>query len=138
MVCYSFYSTLFSRSVAHVRRLQGILLTYNFYEEGLGYVQGMSDLCAPLYVISEASESWTFWCFVSVMNRTKENFLADQSGMSRKLITLQELIKVMDPELYIHFAKSDNLNMFFCFRWILVNFKREFNFNDILTLWEVS
>lgn len=122
----------------HVRKLQGILLTYNFYEQGLGYVQGMSDLSAPLYVISEAKESTTFWLFVSVMNRTKENFAADQKGMSRKLMTLQDLIKVMDPELYDHFKGSDNLNMFFCFRWILVIFKREFLFSDIITLWEVS
>ena len=97
----------------------------------------MSDLSAPLYVISEANESYTFWCFVSVMNRTKENFSADQKGMSRKLMSLQDLIKVMDPELYKHFKQTDNLNMFFCFRWILVVFKREFPFNDIITLWEV-
>jgi len=27
--------------------------------------------------------------------------------------------------------------MFFCFRWLLLNFKREFPFNDVLVLWEV-
>ncbi|KAG8706589.1 GTPase activating protein, partial [Ceratobasidium sp. 395] len=34
----------------HVDRLGTILLTYNLYERELGYVQGMSDLCAPIYV----------------------------------------------------------------------------------------
>lgn len=34
-----------------------------------GYVQGMSDLCAPLYVVMDAEEELTFWCFVEVMNR---------------------------------------------------------------------
>lgn len=34
-----------------------------------GYVQGMSDLCAPVYVVSGADEAVTFWCFVSVMDR---------------------------------------------------------------------
>ncbi|QRW27163.1 GTPase-activating protein GYP7 [Rhizoctonia solani] len=44
-----------------------ILLTYNFYEKELGYVQGMSDLCAPIYVVCGADEVKTFWCFVEVM-----------------------------------------------------------------------
>lgn len=35
----------------------------------LGYVQGMSDLCAPLYVIQKADEVMTFWCFQAVMKR---------------------------------------------------------------------
>lgn len=34
-----------------------------------GYVQGMSDLCAPLYVVMDAEEELIFWCFVEVMNR---------------------------------------------------------------------
>jgi hypothetical protein len=34
-----------------------------------GYVQGMSDLCAPLYVVAGSDEPLTFWCFVEVMNR---------------------------------------------------------------------
>lgn len=29
----------------------------------------MSDLCAPIYVVTGADEVMTFWCFVSVMER---------------------------------------------------------------------
>jgi len=43
----------------------------------------------------------------------------------------------MDPELYRHFEKTDSLNLFFCFRWVLIVFKREFPFEDVLRLWEV-
>jgi len=67
----------------------------------------------------------------------KQNFLRDQSGMKRQLATLQQLVAVMDPELYKHFEKTDSLNLFFCFRWILIAFKREFPFDDVLGLWEV-
>ncbi|KAJ6596808.1 rab-GTPase-TBC domain-containing protein [Mycena vulgaris] len=121
----------------HIDRLAGILLTYNFYEKELGYVQGMSDLCAPVYVVMAADEELTFWCFVEFMNRMKQNFLRDQSGMKKQLLTLQELIGVMDPELYRHLEKTDGLNLFFCFRWVLIAFKREFPFDDVLRLWEV-
>lgn len=34
-----------------------------------GYVQGMSDLCSPIYIVMGADEELTFWCFVEVMNR---------------------------------------------------------------------
>ena len=39
------------------------------WEENEGYVQGMSDLCAPVYVVMGSDEDATFWCFVEVMNR---------------------------------------------------------------------
>lgn len=126
-----------SPSNEHTERLAGILLTYNFYEKDLGYVQGMSDLCAPIYVVMGAEEEITFWCFIEVMNRMKQNFLRDQSGMRNQLLTLQQLIAVMDPELYRHLEKTDGLNLFFCFRWVLIAFKREFIFEDVLRLWEV-
>ncbi|KAL0579952.1 GTPase activating protein [Marasmius crinis-equi] len=126
-----------SPSNEHIDRLASILLTYNFYEKELGYVQGMSDLCAPIYVVMGADEELTFWCFVEFMHRMKQNFLRDQSGMKKHLSTLQQLIGVMDPELYRHFEKIDALNLFFCFRWVLIAFKREFPFDDVLGLWEV-
>lgn len=126
-----------SPSNEHIDRLAGILLTYNFYNKELGYVQGMSDLCAPLYVVMGSDEELTFWCFVEVMNRMIQNFLRDQSGMKKQLSTLQELISVMDPDLYRHLEKTDGLNLFFCFRWVLIAFKREFPFDDVLRLWEV-
>ncbi|QRW00174.1 GTPase-activating protein GYP7 [Ceratobasidium sp. AG-Ba] len=121
----------------HVDRLGTILLTYNFYEKELGYVQGMSDLCAPIYVVCGADEVQTFWCFVQVMDQMKQNFLRDQSGMKKQLLTLQQLLAVMDPGLYRHLEKTDALNLFFCFRWVLIAFKREFPFDDVLRLWEV-
>jgi len=52
-------------------------------------------------------------------------------------LTLQQLISVMDPELYRHLEKTEGLNLFFCFRWVLIAFKREFPFEDVLRLWEV-
>ncbi|XP_006458178.1 hypothetical protein AGABI2DRAFT_183265 [Agaricus bisporus var. bisporus H97] len=126
-----------SPSNEHIERLSNILLTYNFYEKELGYVQGMSDLCAPIYVVMDADEEMTFWCFVYFMERMKKNFLRDQSGMKQQLSTLQQLIEVMDPELFRHLDKTDGLNLFFCFRWVLIAFKREFPFDDVLRLWEV-
>ncbi|KZO95167.1 RabGAP/TBC [Calocera viscosa TUFC12733] len=122
----------------HVQVLMDILTTYNFHEKELGGDHlGMSDLCSPLYVAFDGEESMTFWCFTRFMERMKPNFLRDQSGMKKQLLTLQQLIAVMDPELYRHLEKTDSLNLFFCFRWILIAFKREFSFDEVMRLWEV-
>ncbi|CAB4412455.1 unnamed protein product [Rhizophagus irregularis] len=113
-----------------------ILMTYNFYKKDLGYVQGMSDLLAPVYVVMR-DEITAFWAFVGFMNRVESNFYRDQVSMRKQLLTLDHLIQFMDPRLYKHLQKTESLNLFFCFRWILIWFKREFKWDDVLYLWEV-
>ena len=36
-----------------------------------------------------------------------------------------------------YLENHDSGNLYFCFRWLLIHFKREFSFPDIMTLWEV-
>ncbi|KAI9309272.1 rab-GTPase-TBC domain-containing protein [Cunninghamella echinulata] len=121
---------------ANLETLKDILYAYNIYNSELGYVQGMSDLLSPLYAVI-GDEALAFWAFVGFMERTKSNFLMDQSGMHQQLLTMDNLLQMMDPNLYKHFQHTDSYNLFFCFRWLLVWFKREFSWNDTLTLWEV-
>ncbi|CAO3618918.1 unnamed protein product [Cunninghamella echinulata] len=120
---------------ANLETLKDILYAYNIYNSELGYVQGMSDLLSPLYAVI-GDEALAFWAFVGFMERTT-NFLMDQSGMHQQLLTMDNLLQMMDPNLYKHFQHTDSYNLFFCFRWLLVWFKREFSWNDTLTLWEV-
>ncbi|KAG2215549.1 hypothetical protein INT46_000355 [Mucor plumbeus] len=120
----------------HLEILKSILCTYNVYNTELGYVQGMSDLLSPLYaIISE--EPMSFWAFAGFMERMKSNFYTDQSGMHKQLLTMDLLLQFMDPSLYKHFQRTDSTNFFFCFRWLLVWYKREFPWKDMLSLWEV-
>lgn len=57
--------------------------------------------------------------------------------MRTQLRRLELLLKVVDPPLYDHFDSTDSTNMFACFRWLLVLFKREFAFDEVQVLWEV-
>ncbi|CAG8757967.1 10772_t:CDS:10 [Cetraspora pellucida] len=116
--------------------MKDILMTYHFYNKDLGYVQGMSDLLAPVFIVME-EEVTAFWAFVGYMERMKSNFFRDQSGMRHQLLTLEHLIKFMDPPLYKHLKNTESLNLFFCFRWILIWFKREFAWEKVLNIWEV-
>lgn len=116
--------------------LQDILMTYVMYNFDLGYVQGMSDILAPLLLLL-GNEVDSFWCFVGFMEKIASNFDMDQAGMKQQLLNLQLLLNFASPELAKHLASKDSGNMYFCFRWLLVWFKREFSHRDIMRLWEV-
>lgn len=51
-----------------------------------GYVQGMSDLCSPIYIVMGADEDLTFWCFVEVMNRMVSLCLLTRVGKPSDLV----------------------------------------------------
>lgn len=112
-----------------------MLLTYNEYNKDLGYVQGMSDLLSPIYAVIQ-DDAIAFWGFQKFMERMERNFLRDQSGMRGQLLTLDQLVNFMDPKLWNHLQSADSTNFFFFFRMILVWYKREFAWVDILRLWE--
>ncbi|ROT42145.1 GTPase-activating protein GYP7 [Sodiomyces alkalinus F11] len=120
----------------HLEQMKDMLLTYNEYNKDLGYVQGMSDLLAPVYAVMQ-DDAVAFWAFQRFMDRMERNFLRDQSGMRSQLLTLDQLVQFMDPKLYRHLQSADSTNFFFFFRMLLVWFKREFAWMDILHLWEV-
>ena len=69
-------------------------------------------------------------------NLQERNFLRDQSGMRKQLTTLDHLVQLMDPKLYLHLQSADSTNFFFFFRMLLVWYKREFEWADVLRLWE--
>ncbi|CAH1250004.1 TBC1D15 [Branchiostoma lanceolatum] len=116
--------------------LYDILMTYCMYNFDLGYVQGMSDLLSPILMVME-NEVDAFWCLVGFMDRVHHNFETDQQGMKTQLIQLQTLVHFLDPQMYTYLESKESANMYFCFRWLLIQFKREFSFPDIMRLWEV-
>lgn len=96
----------------------------------------MSDLLAPIVAAMECDELDSFWCFAALMDAMEGNFHRDQSGMHSQLLAVRRLVECLDPELHAHLAKVDALNYFFCFRLILIAFKREFAYDDVMRLWE--
>ena len=44
-------------------------MTYHVYSPELGYVQGMSDLLSPIYVVYEGDEAASFWAFCGWMRQ---------------------------------------------------------------------
>ncbi|GEQ67331.1 hypothetical protein JCM33374_g995 [Metschnikowia sp. JCM 33374] len=120
----------------HLFRMREILLTFNEYNTNLGYVQGMTDLLSPIYVVFQ-DEVLSFWAFAGFMERMERNFVRDQSGMKKQMLVLNELVQFMLPDLFRHLDKCESTDLFFFFRMLLVWYKREFEWEQVNTLWEV-
>ncbi|KAM8927583.1 TBC1 domain family member 17 [Pelodytes ibericus] len=116
--------------------LNDVLMTYCMFNFDLGYVQGMSDLLSPILYVTQ-NEVDSFWCFTGFMELVHHNFEESQESMKRQLAQLNLLLRVLDPTLCDFLDSKDSGNLSFCFRWILIWFKREFSFQDVLLLWEV-
>mmetsp|Transcript_5659 Transcript_5659/g.16824 ORF Transcript_5659/g.16824 Transcript_5659/m.16824 type:complete len:547 (+) Transcript_5659:370-2010(+) len=117
--------------------MQNILTTYAVYDRKIGYCQGMSDILAPIvYVFGPDREACCFKTFAKLMTKLERNFRIDQTGIQDQLKLLKELVEASDSELADYFNEYDP-NYYSCFRWILVQLKRELPFRDVLRLWEV-
>lgn len=92
-----------------------------------------------------------------------QNFEEQMQGMKTQLIQLGTLLRLLDPTFWNYlgiwcgcwrlelllFGRThcwflsppevqESGYLYFCFRWLLIRFKREFSFQDVLRLWEVS
>lgn len=70
-------------------------------------------------------------------NLQYRNFDLDQAGMKEQLSQLYHLLNFLEPQLATYLEHQESDSMAFCFRWLLIWFKREFSFEEISTLWEV-
>lgn len=120
----------------NIYSLNNILLTYLLYNFDLGYVQGMSDLLSPIYMLLRC-EVEAFWCFVGFMKQVRSNFDYDQNAMKEQLKNMYLLVNFVDPQLSKYFEDHECANMYFCFRWLLVWYKRELQQDEVARLWEV-
>lgn len=119
----------------NVQKLFNILMTYCMYNFDLGYVQGMSDLLSPILQLVE-DEVESFWCFVGLMEKEEEIFEATQHLMKQQLSNLSQLVKYLYPHFATYLEQQHSDNLYFCFRWVIISFKRDFSNNDLMTLWE--
>lgn len=120
----------------NIEIMKNILLNYAYYNPGLSYTQGMSDLLAPV-LCEVQNESETFWCFVGLMQRAIFVCTPTDNDIDKNLSYLRELIRLMVPKFHAHLEKhTDSMELLFCHRWILLCFKREFTEPVAIRMWE--
>jgi len=114
--------------------LHDILVTYAVMHPKVGYAQGMNDVLSMILAVMD-HEADAYWCLTKYLDNIQADFMA--VGMMDKLEQLKELLTIMDPNIVAHFESTDAGDMVFCHRWLLLTFKREFNFVDAVRLFEI-
>ncbi|KAL8561077.1 hypothetical protein ACOMHN_031021 [Nucella lapillus] len=120
----------------NLEKLRNIMCTYVWQHLDVGYVQGMCDLVAPLLVILD-DEALTYSCFCELMRRMSCNF-PHGGAMDTHFANMRSLIQILDCELFEHMHQhGDYTHFYFCYRWFLLDFKRELLYPDVFAVWEV-
>uniref|UniRef100_A0A8C8BRC5 Small G protein signaling modulator 1 n=1 Tax=Otus sunia TaxID=257818 RepID=A0A8C8BRC5_9STRI len=120
---------------ANLEKLRNIMCSYIWQHIEIGYVQGMCDLLAPLLVILD-DEALAFSCFSELMKRMNQNF-PHGGAMDTHFANMRSLIQILDSELFeLMHQNGDYTHFYFCYRWFLLDFKRELVYDDVFAVWE--
>ncbi|KAM9852819.1 small G protein signaling modulator 2 [Aulostomus maculatus] len=123
-------------TTANLEKLRNIMCSYVWEHLDMGYVQGMCDLLAPLMVILD-DEYLAYSCFTQLMNRMSQNF-PNGGAMDTHFANMRSLIQILDSELFeLMQQNGDYTHFYFCYRWFLLDFKRELLYEDVFAVWEV-
>ncbi|XP_075041670.1 TBC1 domain family member 25 isoform X2 [Mixophyes fleayi] len=120
----------------HLQALHDLLTTYAVTHPQVSYCQGMSDIASPILAVMD-NEAHAFICFCGIMKRLEGNFRMDGECMSVKFSHLKLLLRYSDPEFNSYLMSRGADDLFFCYRWLLLELKREFAFEDALRMLEV-
>uniref|UniRef100_A0A0E0CBV3 Rab-GAP TBC domain-containing protein n=1 Tax=Oryza meridionalis TaxID=40149 RepID=A0A0E0CBV3_9ORYZ len=130
--------------------LKNILIIFAKLNAGIRYVQGMNEILAPLFYVfrndpddknANFAEADSFFCFVELLSGFRDNFCQklDNSavGIQGTLSKLSQLVAKYDGELQRHLEITTEVNpQFYAFRWITLLLTQEFNFADIIHIWD--
>ena len=120
----------------NLKSLFHLLVTYALTHPEISYCQGMSDLASPLLVVQK-EEAQAYLCFCGLMKRLRTNFLYDDKAITTKLQHLNDLVNFYDPVFGNYLKTHGAEDLFFCYRWLLLEMKREFPFDDSMYMLEV-
>ncbi|XP_078082234.1 small G protein signaling modulator 1 [Mustelus asterias] len=120
---------------ANLEKLRNVMCSYIWQHLEIGYVQGMCDLLAPLLVVLD-DEAMAFSCFTQLMKRMNQNF-PHGGAMDTHFANMRSLIQILDSELFeLMHQNGDYTHFYFCYRWFLLDFKRELVYGDVFSVWE--
>ena len=93
----------------------------------VGYVQGMSDLLVPIYIMYPDDEVAVYYCLKGLFDIVglRANFREDQSGITSTLEFVANLVEILIPDLMKKLRDISGDNFVFVYRMILVLFTRE-------------
>jgi len=144
-----------------IKRILGRLLyIWAMRHPASSYVQGINDLATPLIAVflsdyyegddvldgnvmvllSEESldevEADVYWCLTNILAKIQDHYTADQPGVQRMVMRLEELITRIDGNLAEHLQEVGIQFIQFAFKWMNCLLLREFNLKCVIRLWD--
>ena len=155
---------LFSFEIIRKMMLR-VLYVWSMRHPASGYVQGFNDLCTPFFVIFITQylngidiestleinetvlfelgsdiifeiEADSYWCFTKMMDRIQTNYTNNQPGLTLMITKMEEIIKLVDENLFNNLMGFDITFMQFSFRWMNCYLMREFSLKLIIRIWD--
>ena len=120
----------------NIGALFNVLTTYALNHPSVSYCQGMSDLASPI-LVTMCDEAQAYICFCGLMSRMKYNFMIDGIAMTKKFAHLSEALQFYDIGFYNYLKHHQADDLLFCYRWLLLEMKREFAFEDSMRMLEI-
>ncbi|KAI8060226.1 rab-GTPase-TBC domain-containing protein [Gongronella butleri] len=142
----------------HWEVIERLLFMYAKLNPGVGYVQGMNELLAPIYylfandkqpqhaatafdVAAHAyAEADAFFVFSALMADVRDHFVRslDQDGLGihATMLRLQQRLAWYDRPLWRDLQRKQVKEPYYAFRWITVLFTQEWDLPDVIRLWD--
>lgn len=142
------------------RILARLLYVWAMRHPASSYVQGINDLATPLIVVYLADyyegedvldghvmnhlseerldelEADVYWCLTNLLSGIQDHYTADQPGVQRMVMRLEELVKRIDADLCLHLEEMCVQFLQFSFRWMNCLLLREFELRCVVRLWD--
>ncbi|CAO3595440.1 unnamed protein product [Absidia cylindrospora] len=136
----------------HWEVIERLLFMYAKLNPGIGYVQGMNELLAPIYYVfandtspglagQVHAEADTFFVFTILMGDVRDHFVRslDQdasTGIHGTMYRLQQRLAWYDKNLWRDLQRKGVKEPYYAFRWITVLFTQEWDLPDVIRLWD--
>ncbi|KAI8142437.1 rab-GTPase-TBC domain-containing protein, partial [Fennellomyces sp. T-0311] len=134
----------------HWEVIERILFIYAKLNPGVGYVQGMNELLAPIYYVfakdehPEAqayAEADAFFVFTILMSDVRDHFVRslDQDASTGINATMQRMsmrLAWVDKPLWRDLKRKDIKEQYYAFRWITVLCSQEWDLPSVIRLWD--
>jgi len=145
------YSHLTDGQEAHWEVVERILFIFAKLNPGQSYVQGMNEICGPIYYTfaTDPDPKWrrhaeadAFFCFTNLMGRDgiRDNFLHlldnTEWGIGSNMKRLFNLISRKDKAVFQVLEKLQLKPEFFAFRWLTLLLSQEFELPDVIAMWD--
>ncbi|CAO3612338.1 unnamed protein product [Cunninghamella blakesleeana] len=136
----------------HWEVIERILFMYAKLNPGIGYVQGMNEILAPIYYVfandtsmqlsgQVHAEADTFFSFSILMGEVRDHFVRslDQdatTGIHATMLKMQQRLAWYDRSLLRELQRKDIKEAYYAFRWITVLFTQEWDLPNVIRLWD--